>query len=197
MNVCILCDILIELTFLKELKLIKKNASKEFSICHYWYFLNFSFKFQPNICNRCHYLLTMSMKPSDTAILNIKGSDYHCIISSVSKNEAVNFLQNADLTEKRGTLQNINNLFSYIKMDKDILMFGNIEIEKNKFYNPKTPIFFEDEDIEKVLVCNKISFGEKNSKYFIGYLYNGNKVKPLNIMLLKTCAYVKSYDGQT
>ena len=51
--------------------------------------------------------------------------------------------------------------------------------------------------IEKVLVSNKISFGEKNCKYFIGYLYNGNKVKPLNVMLPKTSAYVKSYDGQT
>ena len=54
-----------------------------------------------------------------------------------------------------------------------------------------------DVDIEKVLVSHKISFGEKNYKYFIGYLYNGNKVKPLNIMLLKTSAYVKSYDRQT
>ena len=54
-----------------------------------------------------------------------------------------------------------------------------------------------DVNIEKVLVSNKISFGEKNYKYFIGYLYNGNKVKPLNIMLPKTSAYVKSYDGQT
>ena len=31
--------------------------------------------------------------------------------------------------------------------------------------------------------------------YFIGYFYNGNKVKPLNIMLPKTRAYVKIYDG--
>ena len=31
----------------------------------------------------------------------------------------------------------------------------------------------------------------------MGYLYNGNKVKQLNIMLLKTSAYVESYDGQT
>ena len=31
-------------------------------------------------------------------------------------------------------------------------------------------------DIEKVLVSNKISFGEKDCKYFIGYLYKGNKV---------------------
>ena len=54
-----------------------------------------------------------------------------------------------------------------------------------------------DVDIEKELVSNKIFLGEKNYKYFIGYLYNGNKVKPLNIMLRKTSAYVKSYDGQT
>ena len=26
----------------------KRSASKEFYICHYWYFLNYSFKFQPN-----------------------------------------------------------------------------------------------------------------------------------------------------
>ena len=34
-------------------------------------------------------------------------------------------------------------------------------------------------------------------RYFIGYLYNDNKIKPLHIMLPKTSAYVKSYDGQT
>ena len=54
-----------------------------------------------------------------------------------------------------------------------------------------------DVDIEKVLVSNKISFGEKNYKYFIGYLYHDHKAKPLIIMLPKTNAYVKSYDGQT
>ena len=30
----------------------------------------------------------------------------------------------------------------------------------------------------------------------MGYLYNGNKFKLLNIMLSKTSAHVKSYDGQ-
>ena len=34
---------------------------------------------------------------SDIAILNIKGSDYCCVISLISKNEAINLLQNADL----------------------------------------------------------------------------------------------------
>ena len=54
-----------------------------------------------------------------------------------------------------------------------------------------------DVDIEKVVVSNKISFGEKNYKYFIGYLYNDHKVKLLHIILPKTSAYVKSYDEQT
>ena len=53
----------------------------------------------------------------------------------------------------------------------------------------------KDVDIEKVLLSNKISFGENNCKYFIGYLYNDDKVKPLNIILPKTSTYIKSYDG--
>ena len=36
----------------------------------------------------------------------------------------------------------------------------------------------------------------KNTKYFIGYLYNDHKVSLLQITLTKTSAYVKSYDGQ-
>ena len=53
----------------------KTSASKECDVCHYWYFLNYSLKFQPNICNRCHDLLIMSVNLSDIAILNIKGPE--------------------------------------------------------------------------------------------------------------------------
>ena len=83
-------------------------------------------------------------------------------------------------------------------MGKEILTFGGIEIEKkNKFYRHKTPIYWGDVDTEKGLASNKISFDEKNHKYFIGYLYDNHKVKLLHIMLPKTSAYVKFYDGQT
>ena len=83
-------------------------------------------------------------------------------------------------------------------MGKEILKFGDTEIEKKKFYHNKIPVPLRDIDIdiEKVLVSNKISFSEKNYKYFIGYLYNDHKVKPLHIMFPKTSAYVESYDGQ-
>ena len=82
------------------------------------------------------------------------------------------------------------------KLIKEILTFGDIDIKKNIFYRHEIPILLKDGDIEKVLVSNKISSAQKNFKYFIGYLYNDNKVKPL-YMFLKTSAHVKRYDGQT
>ena len=70
-----------------------------------------------------------------------------------------------------------------------------LKLKKIKFYRHKTPVPLWDVDMKKVLVSNKISCGEKNYKYFIGYLYNDNKSKPLHIMLPQTSAYVKMYDG--
>ena len=54
----------------------------------------------------------------------------------------------------------------------------------------------KDVDIEKIVVSGKISSGKKTNKYFISYLCD-NKIKPLFIMLPKTNASAKSYDGQT
>ena len=74
----------------------KTRASKKCDLCHYWYFLNYSFKFQPNVCNRSHDLLMMSVTLSDIAILNIKDSDFLCIINLISKKEVIHLLQNGD-----------------------------------------------------------------------------------------------------
>ena len=79
----------------------KTSASKERDIFHLWYFLNYSFKFQPNVSNRCHNLSMMSINLSNIATLSIKSSDYCCIISLISKNKAVNLIQNADLTKTK------------------------------------------------------------------------------------------------
>ena len=48
------------------------------------------------------------MNLSFIAISNIKISDYRCIISLISKNEAINLVQKADLAKKSGTLYNIS-----------------------------------------------------------------------------------------
>ena len=64
-----------------------------------------------DVCNRCHDLLMMSMNLSDIAILNIKGSNYCCTISGISKSEAINLMQSTDLTEKSGTVENIKSRY--------------------------------------------------------------------------------------
>ena len=73
-------------------------------ICLYWYFLNYSFNFQPNVCNRSHDLLMMSINLSDVDILNIKGSNYCCIIGLISRTEAIKLFQIPNLTDKSETL---------------------------------------------------------------------------------------------
>ena len=90
------------------------------------------------------------MNFNDIAILNIKGSNYRCIISRISKSEAINLMQNADLTPKKAEHYKIYNSLSYTRMVKEILTFGDTEIEKNKLYRHKSPIFLKDVNIEKV-----------------------------------------------
>ena len=88
----------------EETDINKKSESKERDVCHYWYLFNYSFKFQPNTCNRYHTLSMMSLNLGNIDILNIKGSYYCCIISLISKNEAIKLFQNADLNKKSRTL---------------------------------------------------------------------------------------------
>ena len=78
----------------------KASKSKECNRCHYWYFLYKGFKFQAYVCNKCHELLMISMNLSGIYILNIKGTDFLCIIYRISKSKTMKLLQNIDLTLK-------------------------------------------------------------------------------------------------
>ena len=75
--------------------------------CHYWYLLGKGFKFQTHVSNSCHDLLIMYINLDNIVISNINGDDCRCIISEISKSEAVKLLQNADLTGKIGIFKNI------------------------------------------------------------------------------------------
>ena len=97
MNVCMLQMLNFDrINVSNGLYVNKTSVSKECDICHYWYFLNKGFKFQPNLSNRCHDLSKMSMDFSDITVLNIKDSDYRWIISRISKSEAINLMKNID-----------------------------------------------------------------------------------------------------
>ena len=46
----------------------------------------------------------MSMNLNVNVILKIHSFDYSCIINEIGKSEAINLLQNADLTEKNWSI---------------------------------------------------------------------------------------------
>ena len=58
----------------------KTGASKECIICHYCYFKNIGYKFEPQVCNGCHDILLMAYLLKNVAILNVKGVDYRCVL---------------------------------------------------------------------------------------------------------------------
>ena len=46
----------------------------------------------------------MFMTLNDIAVFNIKGSDYRCFITEISKSDSIKLLQNVALTGKIGAL---------------------------------------------------------------------------------------------
>ena len=64
----------------------KMNASKECMLCHYWYFKDVGFKFEPHVCNKCHNaLITTAYELKNIARLNVKGLDFRCILWGISR----------------------------------------------------------------------------------------------------------------
>ena len=68
-------------------------------------------------------------------------------------------------------------------MGKNI-KFGNTEIEQHKFHQYQRPISMKNININEIIVSNKISFGKKDFKYFIGY-EDANRLDLINISLKK------------
>ena len=50
----------------------KTKASKECDICHYWYFLDKGFKYEPYLSNSCRDLMQKAMNFNDAAIVLLK-----------------------------------------------------------------------------------------------------------------------------
>ena len=77
----------------------KTCASKEYMLCHYWYFKDIGYKFESHVCNKCHDVLMTAYELQNIAILNVKAVDYRRIIWGISKNEAVNIQNNSVLKD--------------------------------------------------------------------------------------------------
>ena len=52
----------------------KTNLSKECDICHYWYFKDIGFKYEPSLWNGCHDLMRKAMSFNNVAIVYVKAN---------------------------------------------------------------------------------------------------------------------------
>ena len=67
---------------------------------HYLYFKDVGFRFEPHVCDKCHDVLMNTYELKNIAILNVKSVDFRCILLGLSRDEAVNRLNNSVLGNK-------------------------------------------------------------------------------------------------
>ena len=82
----------------------KTNLSKECNICHYWYFKDFGFKYEPYLCGGCHDLIQKATGFNNIAIVYTKENAYRIHFCHMSKDDAINLMNGSILHDKRGIL---------------------------------------------------------------------------------------------
>ena len=55
------------------------GISKECDICHFYFFKNRNFLYQPYVCNGCHDISLRAIKVTDIKIITIKGVHYRVV----------------------------------------------------------------------------------------------------------------------
>ena len=80
--------------------IIKTIKSKESKVCHYWYFKNIDFKYEPHLCNGCHGLMQKAVTFDDISILYVKRSPFIIHFWYMSKSDAINIISCSSLIDK-------------------------------------------------------------------------------------------------
>ena len=88
----------------EETDVNKTSASKEWDICHYWYFKDIGFKYQPYLCNGCYNLMQKAMSFNNVTILYVKRNAYRIHFWYMSKEDAISIMNNSNLADKMGPL---------------------------------------------------------------------------------------------
>ena len=91
--------------FQKELILIRQVHQKNVCVVIIGVSIYIGYKFEPNICNKCHDVLITAYKLQlkNIAIPNVNGVDYRCILWGISRNGTANVINNSVL-EDQGVL---------------------------------------------------------------------------------------------
>ena len=86
----------------------KTNLSKECDICHYWYFKDIGFKYENYLdyhdCHGRHDLIQKAMSFNNVAVVYVKGNAYRIHFWHMSKDDAINIMNDSNLVDKNGVL---------------------------------------------------------------------------------------------
>ena len=86
----------------EEIDINKTNASKKCKICHYWYFKDVAFKYEPYIYNGCHGLMQKAISFNDVAIVYVKRRAYRIHFWYMSKDHEISIISKSNLIDKMG-----------------------------------------------------------------------------------------------
>ena len=88
----------------EEIDANKTSLLKKYDICHYWYFKDIGFKYEPYIWNGCHDLMEKAMSFKNITIVYVKGSAYRIHFWHMRKDDAINIMSNSNLIDKMSVL---------------------------------------------------------------------------------------------
>ena len=70
-------------------------------------------------------------------------------------------------------------------MGKNLINFDDKKKFKNRYFTSIKVHIFKCVNINNILISNKISSDDINSRYFIGYINDNSEIKPLHIRFFK------------
>ena len=77
----------------------KVSASKECDVCHFWYFKDIGFKYEPYLFNGCHNLMQKAASFNNVAIVYVKGSAYRIKFWYMSKDDVIKIMNGSYLLD--------------------------------------------------------------------------------------------------
>ena len=73
-------------------------------LCHYWYFLEKNFSYEPYLCDGCYNIMQKSVNFRNIAIIHVKKIVWRIYFLHMSKCEAKKLMSNSNLIDKKGVL---------------------------------------------------------------------------------------------
>ena len=82
-------------------------------------------------------------------------------------------------------------------MKPEVLRYGEICINKNEFHKITTSNNIDEVDINRIILFDKTSYGNRDSfKYYIGYRHKNEALpSPLNTEIPQLTGYTKNFDN--